>query len=466
MRTGIYKIFILLLLVHTLISCLGDKKEIELSSSSHFVSLKFTKDSKIPGLESAIFTLQYDKNLGDSVIVNLDSLPHKTKIDKVLPVFSFRSSSQTYLVRTDTMKTGLDTVLLSDRDTVDFTRAVRIINFAGNKKNFSSYRIKVNVHQVEPELYVWQRKAERIYTHEGSMQQALFFRDRFFFYVSSGYHVYLYTSPNAVQWTNEPVTGLPANGNFLNIRISNDKLFLAHEDGLIYTSSDGKNWEGINPSVSGYTISSILFTLEENLWGVFRQDAEKQYYFATSADGLAWTMREEVPVNFPITDFASLVFKTRTNKPKALVLGGNAADGTFLSNVWSVQKNVYNEYKWVNFSLDNPSFKSLSGVSLIRYDDKLLLFGGADENGNMTGTGYMESIDEGLNWRNTDTTFNVIRDTVQNLSYQPRSYQSVICDETSHYIYLIGGRNKDAAGVHVFSDVWVGKLNRMSFPKQ
>jgi len=89
----------------------------------------------------------------------------------------------------------------------------------------------------------------------------------------------------------------------------------------------------------------------------------------------------------------------------------------------------------------------------------LLLFGGMDKNGNVVDKGYKESIDEGLTWRNTDSVFNVIVDSEQSITYQPRSYQSVIHNTTNHNIYLLGGRNS----TNVFSDVWVGRLNRMTF---
>ena len=74
---------------------------------------------------------------------------------------------------------------------------------------------------------------------------------------------------------------------------------------------------------------------------------------------------------------------------------------------------------------------------------------------------YIESIDEGLSWRAVDTTYNELYDEKLEISYTPRSYQSVIYEPVSKSIYLFGGRT-----TQVYSDVWRGKLNRLSFIRQ
>lgn len=181
-----------------------------------------------------------------------------------------------------------------------------------------------------------------------------------------------------------------------------------------------------------------------------------------SSDGSAWNVGSAIPDGFPVEDYAALAFKSRTKVPKAIVLGGYNASGMLLKDAWSVQRNVYNEYKWVNFGVENMTLDTLKGASLINYDDKLLLFGGIGRNDAVNDSTYLESLDEGLTWKKADTTYNVIYDSVRMVEYAPRSYQSVILNDDTHHIYLIGGREKE----QIFSDVWVGKLNRLSFEIQ
>ena len=131
----------------------------------------------------------------------------------------------------------------------------------------------------------------------------------------------------------------------------------------------------------------------------------------------------------------------------------------------------------MDLSTENTTLGSLSGATIIAYDDKLLLYGGLDANGSVVSNPYMESIDEGLSWSVPDTLYNRLRqmnisaagDTTY-INYAPRAYQSVlnvVVDNTAkgysdHLIYLIGGINPRAS--KVYKDVWVGKLNRLSFP--
>ena len=116
----------------------------------------------------------------------------------------------------------------------------------------------------------------------------------------------------------------------------------------------------------------------------------------------------------------------------------------------------------------------MSGATILPYDGKLLLLGGMNQLGKMVETNYMESIDEGLSWSIPDTTYNQIRQAIVNgskttyLKYEPRSYQSALNivinnvqkKNSDHFFYLIGGR--DEKGI-VYKDVWVGKLNKLSF---
>ncbi len=458
----LHKILILTLTISILSACWGDEEK-DYSDDPRFVSLTFAQNDSIPNLETAVFTLEYDANLDDSIIVNVDSLPYKTRIDSVMPTFSFKSTSGAYLVIRDTLDTGYDTILVTGKDTVDFTRVKSITNYAALRTaEPRTYPIKVNVHQVEPELYLWNRSLSEDNKLVGNVQKTVYHNNQFLYFVSSGFTHQVYTSDNTTLWSapNTPIN-LPAYINFRDICAFDDKLLIAHEDGKIYESSNGINWSSKDPAVAGYTIENLLFVLENKLWAIFKKDIDNSYYFAESSDGNAWIITEKIPARFPLSDFAAISFASRTNKPKALALGGFSADGELLNSVWSVQKNVDNVYKWVNLTQNNASFKAISGASIITYDDKLLLFGGVDIEGEVIAGGFRESIDEGLNWRQIDTALTVVRDTAQSIVYQARAYQSVVHDADNHFIYLFGGRVQDENGITIFSDIWRGKLNRM-----
>lgn len=445
-------------------SCLGtdEDEDVVISENPSFFSFKFIRNDSVPFIETALFTLEYDSILQDSIIVNLDSLPYKTRLDSVAAQITFISTSAAYYNIIDSLGTGTESILSLGTDTLNFSKVLSVRNIARNGIAERTYPIKINIHSVQPELYHWFQKKDRIYSHSGSQQKAIRFKGQFFFYVSSGVNLSLYTSADGVNWSSTPVSGLPAFSITPAIEEFNQQLFLVHENGQLYTSSDGTSWSTGSLNIPGYSFVNLLFVLENQIWSTVQHDAVKSYYFATSADGAAWQLGTALPAQFPVADFAALSFKSRTNHPKALVMGGYSAAGTLLRNAWSVQRNVYNEYKWVDFSVENNSLGSLAGASIIHYDNKLLMYGGMDVEDNVREHFYMESIDEGLTWRPADTINNVIQDTLLSIKYTPRSYQSVIHKEDTHQIFLIGGRTKTT----VFSDVWAGKLNRMSFLRQ
>ena len=466
MQRYLYKILILFLAIYIFNACLGKEEEILFSDDPNFVSLKFDANDSIPGLEKAVFTVEFDEDLQDSIIVNLDSLPFQTRIDSIGPTFTFRSSAYAYLIALDSLETGFDTIAITGKDTVNFEKVVSVTNFAANREVSATYHIKVNVHQVEPELYVWKRAVDAIYEHGGNVQQAVFFKDRFLFYVSTGLTNYLYTSDNAIDWFPMAINGLPLTDNFTTIKSFNDKLYLLHQNGSIYNSEDGENWTATDPGVSGYAARNLLFVLDNKLWALFQQAADGKLYYAFSENGDDWQLTEAASTMFPVVDFASLNFASRVQKPKALILGGRNNAGTLLNKTWSVEKNVNGVYKWVDFTADKTDAQPYAGAAVIPYDNKLLRFGGMNDDDYVIGNGLAESVDEGLTWRATDSLYNTIYDTEREISYQKRAFQSVILDEENHFIYLIGGKGRNDAGVQFYSDVWIGKLNRMYFPEK
>ncbi len=468
MEKYLYKLVLVSLAIVTFSSCLwNDEDKTKYSEDANFVSLKFGNNDSIPNLNTAYFSLEYDSLLLDSVIVNLDSLPYKTRIDSVFPTFTFRSTSACFLIMTDSLGTGLDTVLLTGKDTIDFTRVKYVWNFPSlSTAKPKLYPVKVNVHQIEGELYVWSLLNSSVYSHSGDVQKGVYFNNKFNFYASSGLTNYLYTSLDGVAWNIQSLVGLPTFVQLRHIVEFNNKLMVAHEDGKVYSTADGLNWTGADPAVAaGSSIVNLLFVLEDNLWAIIK-DTNNKYYFAITSNGTDWLLKEETPTDFPVSDYAPLSFKSRTQKPKAIVVGGYSANGRILPSAWSVQKDIYNKYVWVNFMSDVSSFEPLSGAQLITYDNKLLMFGGQGINGQVVSTGYRESIDEGLTWRKTDSIYNVIEDVNKSILYQPRSNQSVVLDEANQFIYLFGGRNQGSSGVTTYTDIWRGKLNRMWFKRK
>ncbi len=423
-------------------SCLGTEPEYEYSNSAEVRSLKFSKNDSIPYLETAVFTIDNENNL----IYNIDSLPYKTRIDSVNPVFSFESTSGSVLFL------GKDTVYLTGTDTIDFTQQPIILrNYpaSGNEDSVKQYTISVNVHQTDPELYVWNRTNEQIYSHTSASQKMLWFNNELHLFVSSGINNYLYTSTNGVAWDAHTPTGLLPNTNFRSMMEFKGTLYLANQDAL-YQSTDAVTWQKMPTTNAAYKFVNLLFAFDKKLVAIM-VDNSGEYFMAQTTDMVNWTIDTDViPENFPVQAYASLAYKTAaTGKEKALVLGGFSANNELLNTRWSTENGDY----WVNLGEVEPAFGSMANASIVQYDDKFLMFGGTDDNNQVLEHSMLESTDEGMSWTAPDTAMNVLPE-----AYKLRFKQSVAVD-ADHNIYIVGGQNR----TEFFYDAWRGKLNRMGF---
>ena len=91
-------------------------------------------------------------------------------------------------------------------------------------------------------------------------------------------------------------------------------------------------------------------------------------------------------------------------------------------------------------------------MSVVWYDDKLLLFGGVDKDMSYFGRDILVSTDEGLNWTKADTTKNQLPEV-----YQARQKQTAIVRDND--IYLFGGQDARTT----YSDVYRGRLNSIDW---
>lgn len=452
-----FKFILFFFFILFITSCLGTTDPAEISTNPTFVSLTFAKNDSIPNIEKAVFSLEYDATIGDSIIQNVDSLPYKTRIDSVFPTFSFRSSSAAFFILDND-----SSVAVTGKDTVDFSKVKKIRNVAQDKKAERTYHIKVNVHQVETELYVWSKISEKIHSVGSANQKAIILNDKILYFLNNENTNYLYTSVDGYNWSSVAVTNLPANPVLREMVSLNGKLYLLQGGTKIYFSTDGASWSNADCTTTDYDYSPLLFALNGKLYAVAQSKSNQKRYFASSTDGISWSVdtNDEVSERFPVRDFAALSFLGRTGKPKAIVLGGYNADNTLLKNCWSTENGTY----WVNFTNEVlTSLDSLAtGASVVAYDDKLLLFGGMTKSNLLMGDYYRESIDEGYSWRVPDTTYNKLPANFAN-----RTHQSVVVlkpykgnqDFYANRIFILGGQTKLSA----VSDVWTGKLNRKAF---
>ena len=437
-------IFLGCLLLLGLHSCEKKSSTATKSSVAQLTAFSFAKNDSMPGLAKAVFTVE--ERLDTGLVWNKDSILYGTRLDSVVPRFVFAATPGAAF-----LKTADTTCALTGYDTLDFTKTpiyLTIRSQDGTKTK--TYEIRPTVHQVDPDLYEWEQLCESIYPTDDSEQRVLLLNGEFVMIKNNGFELHVYASADGVDWTDkgEP-TGLPAGTKVRQIISDNTKLYYG-DGNAIYSSEDAITWTS---AAADYPILTMLLYWNQEIWALVDNDG---YELAIWKEGQLQLTGLQPDGLFPISDFAAVCFHSASERERAMIIGGFAENGLSLNTRWNLEYSRHtpenNGYRLQEFSIDRPAFTTLTGISVIWYNNSLLLFGGVDKDMRYFGRDILISTDEGLNWEPADTTKNQLPQV-----YQARQKQTAIVKD--NYIYLFGGQDKTTT----YSDVYRGRLNSIDW---
>ena len=443
MKHFLYIIMGLMVVIMT--GCDNNTNTTTLSSVAQLKAFSFAKNDSFPGLAAAVFTI--DERLDTGLVWNKDSMLYGTRLDSVVPRFTFATTpGAAFLTFPDT------TVVLTGYDTLDFNpRPIYLTLRSADKSTTKVYEIRPSVHQVDPDLYTWTQLTAAVYPEDDSEQRVVELGADFVMVVSNGFELRVFRSTDGAEWSTPAVpTGLPAGTRVRQI-ISDGTTLYYGQDNAVYTSTDAVTWTAHNVS---YDVRTMLLYWNEQVWALTGD--EGNYELATYANGALTFTGLRPDGLFPVSDFASVTFHSPSLRERAMIIGGFAENGQSLNTRWNLEYSRHtpenNGYRLQEFSIDRPSFKSLTGISVIDYNGQLLLFGGVDDKMTYYGRDILISDDEGLNWYAADTAKNQLPEV-----YQARQKQTAIVRNNN--IYLFGGQDKQTT----FSDVYKGRLNSIDW---
>lgn len=415
------------------------------SSVAQLSAFSFAAVDSMPGL-SAEFTVE--ERLDTGLVWNKDSMLYGTKLDHVVPRFSFAATpGMASLTTTDTV------CALTGYDTLDFTKTPIYLTIRSSDRTTTKvYEIRPTVHQVDPELFTWTRLTSGIYPADDSEQKVVELGSDFVMIVSNGYELRVFRSPDGESWPATPAvpTGLPAGTHVRQIISDGTTLYYGQGNNL-YTSTDAITWTPVNVS---YPIVTMLLYWNEEVWALVRQN--DTYELATwQGTNLLLTGLQPTD-NFPVSDFASVAFQSASGRDRAMIIGGFAENGQSLNTRWNLEYSIHplpaGSYRLEEFSIDRPESTSMTGISVVWYNNLMMLFGGVDDKMTYFGRDILLSIDEGLTWTKADTAKNQLPEV-----YQARQKQNAIVRDND--IYLFGGQDAQTT----YSDVYKGHLNSISW---
>lgn len=429
-----------------LLGCDNSSSTTAPSSVAKLNAFSFAKVDSMPGLAQAVFTVE--ERLDTGLVWNKDSMLYGTDLHRVVPRFVFAATpSASSLIFPDTV------CLLTGYDTLDFTKTPIYLSIrSADKTNTKVYEIRPTVHQVDPDLYTWEKIFDGFGVAEDAEQRVVEQNGDFVMIVSNGFELKVYRSPDGSNWgPEEAPTGLPAGTKVRQIISDGETLYYAQEQ-TIYTSTDGIIW--IATPVSEEVVTMLLYWNEE-VWVLTQKEGWK-YELATFDDEGLHLSGLKPMEEFPVSDFATICFQSPSGRERAMIIGGFAENGKSLNTRWHLEYSDHplpnGQYRMEEFSIDRPQFTSMTGISVVWYNNRMLLFGGVDDKMSYFGRDILISTDEGLTWTKADSTKNQLPEV-----YQARQKQSAIVRDNN--IYLFGGQDRNTT----YSDVYRGRLNSIDW---
>ena len=445
-----YILHILLLFIGViLISCDPETTETT-SSEARVKSFTFYTDTLNPGLTAVTYTIEHRSDTG--LIYSADSLLFGTRLDSVVPYVTYMEppgSAKFVLLDTIIESTGVDTM--------DFTKQPIYLHVtSSDMENEKWYRFNIFVHQADPDLFVWKQLTSQIFAAQQCETKAFYHQGKILLMVNNGLSTQAYQSAEGSIWTmlSENIATLPTPCYVRDIMLHNDTLYYIANN-VLYTSTDGLVWTKRMNTANEYELVNMVVSFASKAWCLVKNtnnalqlatiintdSIEVMTHIAGLKDGV-------LPANFPISDFAALSFGSSSERPRAMIVGGYNIAGDVVNTRWNLEYATTEGYRLKNFSIAQPNFHSLTGVSIVQYNNHLMMFGGTDNNLKWR-SDMLYSDDEGMNWYVPDTAHNKLPK-----NYTTRQNQSVVVDNNQN-IYIIGGQSQTQS----LSDVYRGYLN-------
>lgn len=432
------------------------------------------------GLDSIHFSIDQDRK----VIYNVDSLPMGTNVSHLLCKVTFGTSVESanfvvgggIAIKQDTTIKYSDTMT----DSIDFTGHVTLNVTSQDGTSEMSYRIMVNVHQVQPDSIVFPLSSRRDLPAAGDDNYAVGMTkmgETYYSIVNNSNGRYLATAETpAGKWNSQKISlpFTPAEGS---LTATDDAFYMLDDAGNLYTSADAQSW------TSTSTVwSHILGAYGNRLLGV------------SLVDGLVCTdeyprragfVPQAVPVGFPVKGNSQLVSESSdwSVSNVALTYGGRDFNGDLVGKVWGYDGETWGElshsygstipalegavmFRYITYNVNKYSQHATSKTSWI-------VMGGRDADGVMNRSTYI-SRDMGITWTKSATCMEIP-------VYVPSFYGAMafVCSETASvnkapakrvsqmitewevpYVYIVGGFNSNGT---LLNNVWKGTIVRATF---
>jgi hypothetical protein len=380
-------------------------------------------------------------------IENRDSLPYGSQLSRVIATIHFDGSTLAYREK----GSNSEWTSYNATDSLDLTKPLELFLTSNDNQSSRIYTLKVNVHQQEGDSLFWKQCDNNVAElTDMTDMKAFVLKDKLFVLgqKTSGITLAERSSTEAEgEWTETPVTDLPATTDIQTLRQYEDMLYLSTNDGSIFSSADAKGWRQ-----EGSTYSAPLKLVEKT---------EKYYYAISegkilrSADASTWeeeTLDTDATM-LPTTDIRALSTEQANGNNRIILVGQseNSDNAVVWNKMWNDSEKEENA-QWIYFPIthdNNIPCPRLEYLNLLSYDGKCIAFGGAsiDNSKKALETMYV-SQDYGITWR---------PDKEHRMPVELKGIEGCITStvDENYFIWIITN-----------AQVWRGRLNRLGFAQQ
>jgi len=380
-------------------------------------------------------------------IENRDSLPYGSQLSRVIATIHFDGSTLAYREK----GSNSEWTSYNATDSLDLTKPLELFLTSNDNQSSRIYTLKVNVHQQEGDSLFWKQCDNNVAELTDMTDMKAFVLNNKLFVLgqkASGITLAERSSTEAEgEWTETPVTDLPATTDIQTLRQYEDMLYLSTSDGSIFSSADAKGWRQ-----EGSTYSAPLKLVEKT---------EKYYYAISegkilrSADATTWE-EESLDTDatmLPTTDIRALSVEQANGNNRIILVGqsANSDNAVVWNKMWNDSEQEENA-EWIYFPIthdNNIPCPRLEYLNLLPYDGKCIAFGGAsiDNSKKALETMYV-SQDYGITWR---------PDKEHRMPVELKGIEGCITStvDENYFIWIITN-----------AQVWRGRLNRLGFAQQ
>lgn len=440
-------------------------------------------------LDTVFFSIDLERRL----IFNADSLRKGTDISKVVANITFDNtpSEAVIVMQGGTTREGEIDYRENPTDSIDFTGNVTLRLKSDNDKIGTTYRIKVNVHNIDSDSLYWSEASVAALPSRmpnPMRQKTVEHANNAISIIQEADASYTLAKSDGIDgsgWSKTKLE-LPFSPEIESLTATSSNLWMLASDGSLYSSDiDGSGW-----THTGQTWRTLIGRYNETVVGLRNLDGSIVFAQYPMLD----LLQKEAPADFPVSGLSNFVTLSNqwTSSPVAFFSGGRKTDGTLSDRTWA-----FDGANWITLSQGGlpqiegaaiiPYYNyrpSASGDYMVQYKVWMLI-GGRLSDGKFNRTVYV-SYDNAVNWTKaadsvqlpdcipTMTGCDAIvaeTDMQANLSDMWKSrhrtatragwtLEGDVISWGCPYIYLFGGYAPDGT---LYNTIWRGVLSRLTF---